>query len=132
MIKFKTDECILTCFGQANFLVDQVVQRLSHTIGCDQQVVEVRHDEGTLDEIKDLYHITYNSLMRGHQHQVCIEACRTFVQVARPYASDCPSLGLNVYKLRVYLELLVPDDYIDPSILHLLPPVDIRLLIEAG
>ena len=70
-------------------------------------------------------------VVRGHQHEVGIESSGTLVEVARADAGDAPMLGADVDELRVDLQLLMTEDNVDTEVLHLLPPVDIRLLVEA-
>ena len=91
----------------------------------------MRGDKGALDEVEDLHHVMYDALMCGHQHEVGIESSGTLVEVARPDAGDAPMLGADVDELRVDFQLLMTEDNVDAEVLHLLPPVDIRLLVEA-
>ena len=91
----------------------------------------MRGDEGALDEVEDLHHVMHDALVRGHQHEVGIESSCTLVEVARTDAGDAPMLRADVDELRVDLQLFMTEDNVDTEVLHLLPPVDIRLLVEA-
>ena len=95
-------------------------------------MMEVRIDEGTFDEVEDLRYISDDALVSGHQHEVGVEAGCALVEVARANTGDISPLRADVDELGVYLELLVSQYDVDPRVLHLLPPADIGLLVEAS
>ena len=92
MIELETDEGILACSCQTDLLVDHLVEWLAHIVGGNQEVMEVRIDEGTLDEVEDLHHVVYDALVRSHQHEVGIESSGTLVEVAEPMQAMPPCL----------------------------------------
>ena len=132
MVQLESDQPLTSAAREADLAVDELVELAAQLVRRHQQLLELGGEEGALDEVEDAYDIGADPLVGRHQHEVSIELSRALVEVARGDAGDIALLGGDVDELGVDLQLLVPNDYVDARVLHLLAPADVGLLVEAG